>query len=721
MSSQQPKQNISPSSLTSSDTTAPRQQIISDVLLVWMDPRLDQSNKDCQNTVAQLKTVVNNVHMFTQRDESIDFLTDLKNTTVFMIIEGGLCQEILPLIHDIPQLENIYILCRNTHKHEEWTKTRKKMKGVHTEITPICESIQQALKQINQDSIAVSFIPAFEEISHPDLNRLEPSFMYTQIFKDILLKIKYNKQSIKDFISYCRDGNYGSPSNITRFENEYNTDKAIWWYTYPSFLYSLLNSALRMLEAKAIIKIGFFLRDLHHQIAELHRKQGGSYHTKPFTVYRGQGLSTTDFEKFCKTKKGGLISFNNFLSTSTDREVSLEFAQTALIKPDTVGILFQMFVNPAVSSIPFAAIREMSFFNAEEEILFSMHTVFRIGDITQIDSNNSLYQVDLELTADDDQQLRVLTDHIRKETGSGTGWDNLGILLLRIGQFDMAEELYNVLLEQTSDETNTAAYYNNLGSVACSHGDYEKAIGYYEKALEIQKIALPPNHPSLAASYNNIGGVYYNVGEYSKALSSYERSLKIQKRALHPNHPALATTYNNIGEVYRNMGEYSKALSSYERSLEIRKIALPPNHPDMATSYHNIGSVYNNMGEYSKALSSYERSLEIDKVALPPNHPDLATSYSNIGRVYYHMCEYSKALSLYERSLEIMKIALPPNHPDLATSYSNIGAVYDNIGEYSKALSCYEKAQVINHKSLPPNHPHIAITKNNIEIVRKKL
>ncbi|CAF4403352.1 unnamed protein product, partial [Rotaria sordida] len=59
------------------------------------------------------------------------------------------------------------------------------------------------------------------------------------------------------------------------------------------------------------------------------------------------------------------------------------------------------------------------------------------------------------------------------------------------------------------------------------------------------------------------------MGEYSKALSSYERSLEISKIALPPNHPSLATSYNNIGMVYDNMGEYSKALSSYERSLEI--------------------------------------------------------------------------------------------------------------------------------------------------------
>ncbi|CAF3341677.1 unnamed protein product, partial [Rotaria sp. Silwood2] len=263
-----------------------------------------------------------------------------------------------------------------------------------------------------------------------------------------------------------------------------------------------------------------------------------------------------------------------------------------------------------------------------------------------------------------------------------------------------------IILEINFDEKKEI---NDLVEYARNNmGEYSKALSLYERSLEIQKIALPPNHPDFAGSYNNIGSVNYSMGEYSKALSSYERSLEIQKIALPPNHPDLAFSYEAIGLVYYSMGEYSKALSSYERSLEIQKIALPPNHPDFAGSYNNIGSVYYRMGKSSKALSSYERSLEIQKIALPPNHPDLASSYEGIGLVYANMGEYSKALSSYERSLKIRNIALPPNHPDLASSYGNSGSVYCRMGEYSKALSSCERSLEIQKIALPPNHPDLA-------------
>ena len=75
-----------------------------------------------------------------------------------------------------------------------------------------------------------------------------------------------------------------------------------------------------------------------------------------------------------------------------------------------------MSIDPSISSAPFASIEEVSYFQTEEEILFSMHTVFRIGEIKQIDENKSLYQVELTLTSDNDPQLRILTEHIREET-----------------------------------------------------------------------------------------------------------------------------------------------------------------------------------------------------------------------------------------------------------------------------------------------------------------
>ncbi len=469
------------------------------------------------------------------------------------------------------------------------------------------------------------------------------------------------------------------------------------------------------MEVDLIIKMGFFVRDLHNHIVALHAEQyGGHHHSNSFTVYRGQGLSSTDFEQLMNTQ-GGLLAFNNFLSTSQNRAVSLEFARRTMATSSLVGVLFVIEIDPSITATPFANVGNVGYYPAEKEILFSMHSVFRIGQVEQIDKNDRLWQVDLILTGDDDAQLHALTERMREETFPSTkGWYRLGNLLLKLGQFDKAGQVFDIMLDQTTEQGEKANIYHMLGMVKDGQGKYEEAVGFYENSIKIKQKILPPTHSDLATSYNNIGNVYNNMDEYSKALSYYEKALEIYQKTLPANHPRLATSYNNIGLVYSKMGEYSKALSYYEKALEIYQKTLPANHPSLATSYNNIGLVYDDIGEYSKALSSHEKALEIYQKTLPANHPLLATSYNNIGLVYSKMGEYSKALSSHEKALEILRKTLPANHPSLATSYNNIGLVYDDMGEYSKALSSHEKALEIRQKTLPENHPDLAQSYNNI-------
>ena len=613
----------------------PRQRIVQNYVLVWVDAGIDQSNKDNQNTLAQLRSVVNDVTICTQSDQCIQFLNSIDDEKAFVIISGSLGQHLVPDIHAMPQLDAIYIFCRDKSRHEQWAQNWTKIKGVHTAIAPLCEALELAAKQCNEDSITISVVPMDKDTSGENLEKLEASFMYSQIFAEILLEMEFDEQSIKKLSVYCRTfyTDNGKELNvINEFAHKYSPESSIWWYTRECFTYQMLNRALRNLEADTIIKMGFFIRDLHRQIEQLHQKQISGYHGKTFIIYRGQGLSTTDFEKF-RNNKGGLMSFNNFLSTSIERQISLRFAKNASRKTDMVGVLFQMFVDPSVSSAPFAAIREVSCYKKEEEILFSLHTVFRIREIKEIDSDSPLYQVNLQLTSDDDPQLRTLTERIRQETSSSTGGQRLGKLLIKIGKFEEAENLYQTLLDQTTSEDDKAHYYNQLGYVTNYRHHYERAILYYEKALEIYHKSPSSNQSNLAASYNNIGEVYHKMTKYSKALSTHEKALEIYQNTLPPNYPLLGTSYSNIAGVYYSKGEYLEALSFYEKALEIKQKTLPPNHPSLATSYNNIGMLYYKIGEHSKTLLNFERALEISERSLPPDHPDVKNTRDNIENV----------------------------------------------------------------------------------------
>ncbi|CAF4793205.1 unnamed protein product, partial [Rotaria sp. Silwood2] len=82
-------------------------------------------------------------------------------------------------------------------------------------------------------------------------------------------------------------------------------------------------------------------------------------------------------------------------------------------------------------------------------------------------------------------------------------------------------------------------------------GDCSKALEFYEKDLEITKIALPPNHPDLAGSHLNFAACYERMGDYTAALKTLQSAFKIQQKTFEEGNPAYAFTYSRFGRVYR--------------------------------------------------------------------------------------------------------------------------------------------------------------------------
>ena len=466
-----------------------RPHVVQNYLLVWLDANATTSSQDSQHTLEQLRTIVNDVNTFIEPEQCLTFLQDIQLEKVFVIVSGSLGRDHVPRIHPMTQVDAIFIFCGDTTRHGEWVKKWLKVKGLHTHIKPICAALELAVKQCNQDSIPLSFAQVSEDdAGEINLNQLEPSFMYTQLFKKTLLDMEHDRKgAVRDLVKYCQETYAGNPTQlalIDEFQRSYQQQQAIWWYTREGFTYQMLNRALRLLEADIIVNMGFFIHDLHQQIQQLHKEQLPGYGGRPFVVYRGQGLSTGDFKKL-KRSRGGLMSFNCFVSTSKKKDKPMAFVRTAAMDPDSVGIFFVMTIDPNISGTPFADIKKVSYFQDEAEVLFSMHTVFRIDAINQMDKKGGHVQVNLILTVDEDEQLSDVMKQLNGDVASSSGWERMGRLLLEVGQPEKAEELYHTLLEQTSDREDQGRYYHQLGCIKDAQGDYPEALSFYERALEI--------------------------------------------------------------------------------------------------------------------------------------------------------------------------------------------------------------------------------------------
>ena len=235
--------------------------------------------------------------------------------------------------------------------------------------------------------------------------------MHTQLIKETILSLEYNKQSIKDSIIDSIEHYIDYPTvlkSVIAFTHNFYFHFFIWWYSSPSFVYLIFNRALRNLDTSTITKMTLFICDLHRQFEQLPMQQSNSDSiSQIFTVHRDQDLLSEDFEKLRKTK-GSLLSFDNFLSTSLDRDISSAFALSASDATEFIPVLFHITAGPSKSTTLFARIGRFSYYSDEKEILFSMRADFWIGEIKHNAEHRKLYETQLMLTDDNDPQLNEL-------------------------------------------------------------------------------------------------------------------------------------------------------------------------------------------------------------------------------------------------------------------------------------------------------------------------
>ena len=214
--------------------------------------------------------------------------------------------------------------------------------------------------------------------------------------------------------------------------------------------YRRVNRVLRLLNVDTIMEMGAFISDLHRDIEQLHGEHFNDWHTSDtFTVYRGQRLCKARFEGIKNTKVALLFS-DTFLSISKDREVAVAFVESNQTNIEFL-VLYAMTFDSSKPTTPFACIKGVSGFNKEDELLSSMHTIFRIGDIRQSAENQRFVEVDLTLTSNNHTYLRLLTECIRAEIDpESKEWNRLDKLLLKIGRFDIAHQAYEASLDQTT-------------------------------------------------------------------------------------------------------------------------------------------------------------------------------------------------------------------------------------------------------------------------------
>ncbi len=280
-----------------------------------------------------------------------------------------------------------------------------------------------------------------------------------------------------------------------------------------------------------------------------------------------------------------------------------------------------------------------------------------------------------------------------------------------MSRFQPAIEFYEKALDYFYEqrEIDTKIYiYNKLGHTEEMLGNYNNALFYYQKPLNLY---LAENNLMISEAYNNIGIVYKFQGQYNQALNFHQKALNAANTFLDQNE--IANTLKNFGSLYWYKSQYDSSLHYYEKALDMyRELTDTINEANILS---NIGIVYKDIGEFKKALDYNIKALELRTEK--GNRKEISNSYNVIGSIYLANKDLENALDFYFTSLK-MREAIN-DVIGTAQTQKNIALVYKQLEKHEEALEYLIMS--LNNYSKIGNKSLIAGSINQIGSLYKKL
>ncbi|CAF0984642.1 unnamed protein product [Rotaria sordida] len=628
--------------------------------LIWLGDSMKNEIRQ------QLRTIVNYLLIFEDEQKCLQYIYSLsKDDRVILIIKRKLSEHFIPQIVHLRQITSIYIYSNDKNINEQSINNLNKIKGVIVRRNELIQRIQSDFNQrqfYNLDEIlSINFFNSKKTDENSLSTNLNSDFIDSQILIDCLICMQSSSNDKNELITLCKQ-QYKNNSNelniLEEFEKDYLSERSLWWYTRHSFLYRLMNKAIRVQNIDLLLLFRFFIHDIRQQLIK--NKSLSSIH-----VYRAQLMFKEELELLTKLS-GEFISINSFLLTTPNYEQTRYFLSSLISSDNMEKVFIEIIGDPQRDDIKsFSNITSYSYFQNKEEVLFMIGSIFRLVRINR-DINN-IWNIQLILCSNNDHPLQSFIQEKKNELDIvDTDPLSFGFILEHMGKLDNAEKYYHYILNQLpKDHEDITRCYHALGEVTQKKGDYNSSLKWYNKSLENDTQTMKIDDANIAMSYNSIAVIYSKKGDYTLALESYEKALEIWKNIFGENHPDVAMCYNNMGIIYQEQQKYSDALEFYHKAWNIRQQYFSAEHPSLGQTYACIGNVHYQLGRYDMALEHYSLSLEIFKKSLLSHHPDIAMVLRNIGFVYQAKNELQQALFYMEKSAKIYHHLFPSTHPDV--------------------------------------------------------
>ena len=706
-------------------------------------------NRKTTRRINMLREINNYVIMHTDIDECVVRTQTIKKEKIIFVTTGKNVANILPRIEKIRQIDGIFIFSAKLNKYDQF---KEKIAGIFNDNNDMIVAIRKHIETIYKQLQALSFYRHYQRYIR-NLTDMSATFLWFHVFKDVVMKLSHDENAKKEMLdvsrNYYRD-NVQELRRIDEFEQRYRSVDAIRWYTKNSFIYRLLNKALRTEDVEQMYAFRYFIQDLCSALTIKHKTFLD--YGEPVTVYRGLRLTKFEFDELVKDEQQ-LISMNGYLSTSLTQRIAEIYAGKPTPTSDKLSVLLEIECDVAKlgDSVIFADIGSESNFPDENEVLFDIGATFQMTASPKRDDNGVWH---LKIAVSDEGRSLVrkyIDDHLEWNTDMSPTI-MFGVLLYGIGKYNSSLSYFNKLLASPNGE-DIALIHAHIARALNLRGDKHNEWNHYDKAYKILVEAEPKRledearvlihmgvfcsdrnendraieyltaalhrfeqiygntNPEVARALLCIGTCYEQKGDYYQTIEYYQRALKIHDDNKDRNHLIQCQVLIALGNTYRVQYKYEDALISFQRALDIRTRTLPEKHSDIADCLMFIGKTLGDMDEQAAAVLYSMRALQMYCQTLPESELNEKSSVLvDIGIAFSSVDAFQLGIEYFNRALGMKKKCLPRSHPDYAAVYENLAVNYSYLNKHLLGLRYALKARRLRKRIQASNHPHMVGT-----------
>ena len=643
----------------SSSTGSSGPRFVEDVLVVWLDASLEKPNESTVKSLGQIRRISNILKTFSDLERCAEFISSVQDEKLFLIVSGSLGPPIVARVEGLDQMHSIFIYCGNKANHEQWTKGYKKVRSLHTQIRELCETVKYHIRQYEKSITSISILPPSNSV---ELNESTEEFIAYQVLKSIMIEIRYDKTSRKEFMNYARQfylENDFQLNLIDTLDTNYDLHSPIWWYTRHCCLYSMLQRAFLKQDLEIAYKLAFFIRDLHRDIKKSYLQVHNHQH-RPILVYRSARMTPAMFANVERNYEG-LLAFNDFLLTTLERSMALKFANTIRADPNAIAVIYKIEIDPVTSSIPYISLNNLSYLSdTEGEILFSMNTIFRVLEIEKL--NERTYEISLTPVVKKDPQIHTLVEFMQRLTADLPVWYKLSKVFTLTHQYDQVESLYKYLYSQTEEKDREERVFlqHELGYCEELKNNLPAAVTCYKQAIDIGLKAASSARAELTSTYANLASVLQRQGDFKGALAAYHEASKNAK----PTDIEIVVNANHVATLHHAQGKHREAQQMLQQSVQTLLRDFPLALSVLASTYHHLGGLFYSLKDYAKAVEYYEKALEVHETFPLKNQAMLASAYFNAATACEGLRDPQKAIQYAEKAVEAARLAFGVNRSE---------------------------------------------------------